>query len=245
MKIQKERIDRLLVSRRLVQTREKAQALIMEGKVLIKGIRVEKAGTFVPYDTPVEIISSLKYVSRGGLKLEEALKEFSPELIGKVALDVGASTGGFTDCLLQHGIKKVYAVDVGYGQMDWKLRNDPRVVLIERTNIRRMESELVHDHIDIGVIDVSFISLLKVLPKVREFLTQEGRVIALIKPQFELEPCDVGKGGIVRKEEKKLKAKEKIRLAAEYIGFAVKGLIKSPIKGSKGNEEYLIYLSKI
>jgi 23S rRNA (cytidine1920-2'-O)/16S rRNA (cytidine1409-2'-O)-methyltransferase len=244
MGVFKDRIDKVLVTRGLVESREKARALLMEGKVLVRGMKVEKAGTFISKEAPVEIISALRYASRGGLKLEKALKEFSLNISGLIALDVGASTGGFTDCLLQHGAQRVYAIDVGYGQLDWKLRNDPRVVLIERTNIRYMKMDLIKDDIDFSTVDVSFISLVKVLPKVHEFLKSEGKVVALIKPQFELERADVGKGGIVRDEHKRLKAQDKIKTAASAMGFAVKGLITSPIKGSKGNEEYLIYLSK-
>jgi 23S rRNA (cytidine1920-2'-O)/16S rRNA (cytidine1409-2'-O)-methyltransferase len=186
----------------------------------------------------------MPYVSRGGLKLEHALKEFTPSLTDTIAMDVGASTGGFTDCLLQHGVRKVYAVDVGYGQIDLKLRNDDRVVVLEKTNIRYLEHDAVQDTIDIATIDVSFISLLKVIPKVLEFLKGSGEIIALIKPQFEAERKNIGKGGVIRDESVRLEVVENIKSASEEMGLTVLGTATSPIKGPKGNVEYFIYLKK-
>lgn len=238
----KERIDKLIVKRAFASTREKAKALVMEGRVYINGVRVEKPGDLVPVDIAIEISEGLKYVSRGGLKLEKAIKHFNIQVLGKTAMDVGASTGGFTDCLLQHGAKRVYAVDVGYGQLDWKLRNDQRVVLLERTNIRYLEKSAIAEPIDLAVVDVSFISLLKVLPKVQEFLNKKAEVTALIKPQFEVGKGQVSKGGIVRDLQKRLSVVESIKTAAKSMGFCVKGTIRSPVLGAKGNEEYLIYL---
>lgn len=238
----KERIDKLLVTRAYTSTREKAKALVMEGRVYANGVKVEKPGDLLPVDAGIEISGGLKYVSRGGLKLEDALKQFNIQTTDRIAMDVGASTGGFTDCLLQHGAKKVYAVDVGYGQLDWKLRNDQRVVLLERTNIRYLEKSVIPDPIDLAVVDVSFISLLKVLPKVQEFLNKKAEIVALIKPQFEVGKGYVGKGGIVRDSQKRLEVVESIKDAAQAMGFCVKGTIKSPILGAKGNEEYLIHL---
>jgi len=238
----KERIDRLLVIRAYAETREKAKALVMEGQVFVNGIRVEKPGAMIPVNGDIQITSGLKYVSRGGLKLEEAIRLFSIQVAEKVAIDVGASTGGFTDCLLQHGASRVYAVDVGYGQFDWKLRNNPRVILLERTNIRYLEKSLIPESVDIATVDVSFISLVKVLPKVREFLKESAEIIALIKPQFEVGKGQVGKGGIVRDPQKHLAVVESIKTASITMGFHVKGTIKSPLSGAKGNEEYFIYL---
>ena len=238
----KERIDRLLVIRAFAETREKAKALVMEGQVFVNGIRVEKPGALIPVNCNIEIAGGLKYVSRGGIKLQEAITRFNIQVAGKTAIDVGASTGGFTDCLLQHGAVRVYAVDVGYGQLDWKLRNDSRVVVLERTNIRYLEKSSISEPVDMATVDVSFISLLKVLPKVREFLKENADVIALIKPQFEVGKGQVGKGGIVRDPQKHLAVVESIKTASLTMGFHVKGTIKSPISGAKGNEEFFIHL---
>jgi len=188
------------------------------------------------------------YVSRGGVKLEHALKEFKIEVEGKVALDVGASTGGFTDCLLKHGANKVYAVDVGYGQLDWKLRKDPRVIVVERTNIRYLTPEKLYGRdpkADLAAIDVSFISLSNVLPSVFELLTKEAEVVALVKPQFEARREQVERGGIVRDEKVRQEVIEKVKTAAEKLGFAVKGTARSPIEGADGNIEFLIHLVKV
>jgi len=238
------RLDRLLVERGLVESREKGQALILAGQVLVKGQKVEKAGALVPVDSDIRIIGEqTPYVSRGGLKLEAALRQFDIDVTGTTALDVGASTGGFTDCLLQHGAKKVYAVDVGYGQMAWKVRQDPRVVLIERTNIRELVPSLITGLVDLVVIDVSFISLEKVIPSILRFLRPGGIIIALIKPQFEVGKGQVGKGGIVRDEAARGVVVERIRVFVQEQGFEVKGIIPSPITGQDGNVEYLIYAS--
>jgi 23S rRNA (cytidine1920-2'-O)/16S rRNA (cytidine1409-2'-O)-methyltransferase len=186
----------------------------------------------------------MPYVSRGGVKLEHAIKTFNIDVKDKTVMDVGASTGGFTDCLLQHGAKKIFAIDVGYGQFSWRLRGDDRVVLFEKTNIRYLDRDLVPDKVDTATIDVSFISLLKVIPKVLEFLEQHGEIVALIKPQFEVGKKNVGKGGVVRDESKQIEVVERIKSASEKMGLEVKGVTASPIKGPKGNVEYLIYLKK-
>ncbi len=238
----RERLDKLLVERGLVESREKARALIMAGSVVVNGQKVTKAGTRVPADAEIEIIEDLPYVSRGGLKLEAALRHFGIDVKGKVCVDIGASTGGFTDCLLRHGAKRVYAVDVGYGQLHWKLRNDPRVVNIERTNIRYMPRERIPEEVDFVCVDVSFISLEKVLPKVKELLGKKGEAVCLVKPQFEVGPEKVGRGGIVKKEEYRMESIEKVKEAASRLGFEIGGVIESPIKGAKGNVEYLLYL---
>ncbi|KPK00896.1 MAG: hypothetical protein AMK71_07545 [Nitrospira bacterium SG8_35_4] len=241
----KVRLDKLLFERGLVESREKAKALILAGNVLVNGQVVDKAGSLVKLDDSVSLKERLRYVSRGGLKLEQALHEFNIDVKGVIAMDVGASTGGFTDCLLQNGARKVYAIDVGYGQFDIKLRNDERVVLLEKTNIRYLEKEKVEDAINIAVIDVSFISLLKVIPRVMEFLQEEAEIVALIKPQFEVGRKDVGKGGVVKDEEKRRAAVARIKSESEKIGLTVAGITESPLKGPKGNVEYLIYLRKL
>jgi len=241
----KERLDRLMVERGLAGSRERAKALIMGGKVIVEGAPVTKAGAMVAHDAPITLkAEDIPYVSRGGLKLEAAIREFSIDLTGKTALDVGASTGGFTDCMLKHGAARVYAVDVGYGQMDVKLRNDPRVVLIERTNIRYMEREKVPESVDIATVDVSFISLKTVMPRIMEFVRPGGEIVALIKPQFEAGRADVGKGGVVRDEGKRLEAVNSVEEGMKSLGLAVAGLMESPVKGPKGNIEYLIYLRR-
>jgi 23S rRNA (cytidine1920-2'-O)/16S rRNA (cytidine1409-2'-O)-methyltransferase len=244
-KINKLRIDRLLMERGLVESREKAQAIIFAGQVLANGQKQDKAGALVPEDADIRILGeTLPYVSRGGLKLAAALKELSVVVEEKIALDVGASTGGFTDCLLQHGVVKVYAVDVGYGQMAWKIRQDPRVVVIERTNIRDIDPALFPEPIDIAVIDVSFISLEKAVPSILTFLKPQSELIALIKPQFEVGKKQVGKGGIVRDEASRDAAVNRIVEFTEKLGFTVKGVIPSPITGQDGNVEYLMYALK-
>ncbi|HUI67144.1 MAG TPA: TlyA family RNA methyltransferase [Nitrospirota bacterium] len=241
-KTRKLRLDRLLVERGLSKSRERAQAMIFAGQVLVSGQKIDKAGALVPEEAEVRILGeSLPYVSRGGLKLEAALKEFQIVAAGKVALDVGASTGGFTDCLLQSGVKKVYAVDVGYGQMAWRLRQDARVVTIERTNIRDIEPSLLPEPIDIAVADVSFISLEKVVPGILRFLKPDAEIIALIKPQFEVGKGRVGKGGIVRDEAARTAVVNRITDYFRGLGLEVKGVIPSPITGQDGNVEYLIY----
>jgi 23S rRNA (cytidine1920-2'-O)/16S rRNA (cytidine1409-2'-O)-methyltransferase len=242
-KPRKLRLDRLLVGRGLTESRERAQAMIIAGQVLVSGRKIDKAGSLVPEDAEIRVLGeSLRYVSRGGLKLEAALKEFRIVAEGKVALDVGASTGGFTDCLLQSGVKKVYAVDVGYGQMAWKLRQHARVVTIERTNIREIDPSLFPEAIDIAVADVSFISLEKVVPAILKFLKPDAEIIALIKPQFEVGKGQVGKGGIVRDEITRTAVVNRIADYFRGLGLEVKGVIPSPITGQDGNVEYLIYV---
>jgi len=244
-KMGKLRIDRLLVDRGLVESRERGQALILAGQVLVNGQKQDKAGALVPEDAELRILGEvLPYVSRGGLKLAAALREFGVSADGKVALDVGASTGGFTDCLLQHGAKKVYAVDVGYGQMAWKIRQDPRVVTIERVNIRAIEPSLVPETVDMAVIDVSFISLEKVIPSILQFLRTGAELVALIKPQFEVGREQVGKGGIVRDEVARTAAVERVTSFIQEQGFTIAGVIPSPITGQDGNVEFLIYAVK-
>lgn len=239
----RERIDKLLVDRGLVQSRERAKALVMAGKVFVDGKRIDKPGTKVPLDAEIEVKGEdIPYVSRGGLKLEAAIKKFGIDVSGKVCVDVGASTGGFTHCLLMHGARKVYAVDVGYGQLHWKLRSDERVVPIEKTNIRYMPRDRIPEEVDFVCVDVSFISLEKVLPKVKELLGEKGEAVCLIKPQFEVGPEKVGRGGIVREESYRLEAVEKVKKCAKKLGFRIVGVMESPVRGSKGNIEYLMYM---
>ena len=239
----KERLDVLMVQRSLAESREKAKALIMSGIVYVHGQKEDKAGTSFDDTAQIEVRgSTLKYVSRGGLKLEKAMSHFGVELEGKVCMDVGASTGGFTDCMLQNGAVKVYSVDVGHGQLAWKLRNDDRVVCMEKTNIRYVTPEDIGDRIRFASIDVSFISLTKVLGPVKALLTEDGQIVCLIKPQFEAGREKVGKKGVVREKSVHL---EVIRMVIQYalsIGFEVLNLEYSPIKGPEGNIEYLLYL---
>ncbi|HMK57036.1 MAG TPA: TlyA family RNA methyltransferase [Dissulfurispiraceae bacterium] len=238
----KERLDKLLVERGLVASRERARALIMEGRVMVDGHPATKAGEMVGSEVQVGIKGEdMPYVSRGGLKLEAATRHFEISLKDKTAMDVGSSTGGFTDVMLQLGAKRVYCIDVGYGQLAWKLRQDPRVSLLERTNIRNLERNQISETVDIATIDVSFISLIKVMPKVLEILKTGGEIVALIKPQFEVGKGEVGKGGIVKDAAKRLAAVERVKCELEAMGFFVKGVIESPILGQKGNVEYLLY----
>ena len=244
MKI-KERLDKVLVDRGLVKSRERAKALIMEGNVLVDGTVVTKAGNLVDETSAIVLKEKeCPYVGRGGLKLEAALEHFGIDPAGMVAMDVGCSTGGFTDCLLKKNAGKVYAIDVGYGQIDWSLRNDLRVVLLEKTNIRYLEKKMVPELVDIAVVDVSFISLLKVLPRVFEFLGSKGKVLALVKPQFEAGKGMVGKGGIVKDESIRLSAVDGVSKAAQETGFQTLGIFESPVRGQKGNIEYFIYLGR-
>lgn len=239
----KERLDKILIERGIVISRERARALIMEGKVYVYGLPVTKAGTHIDLDADIELGGTdIPYVSRGGLKLASALEHFKIDPSGRVVMDVGASTGGFTDCILQKGAKRVYAVDVGYGQLSWKLRNDSRVVILERTNIRHLMGEAIPEEIDFITIDVSFISLLKVIPEVAKFLKSEGRILALIKPQFEVGKGEVDRGGVIRSEEKRREAIKGVCDGLGSIGVEVIGIFESPIKGQKGNIEYFIYL---
>lgn len=240
----KERLDVLLVERNLAESRERAKITIMEGLVLVNGQKVDKAGTMIKPDAEIRILgNTLPYVSRGGLKLEKALKTFPITLEGKVMADIGASTGGFTDCSLQNGASKVYAIDVGYGQLAWKLRQDARVINMERTNVRYVTKEDVGELIDFASIDVAFISLTKVLGPVKELLKPAGELVALIKPQFEAGRENVGKKGVVKDPKIHEKVIEEVISFAKEIGFVICGLTYSPVKGPEGNIEYLMWAS--
>ena len=241
----KERLDVLLVSQGLAASREKAKAIIMSGNVLVNGQREDKAGTMIDVKAEITVKGGqLKYVSRGGLKLEKAMSHFDLTLEGKVCMDVGASTGGFTDCMLQNGAVKVYSVDVGHGQLDWKLRSDPRVVCMEKTNIRYVTQEQIEEPAAFVSIDVSFISLTKVLPPVRELMTEDGEIVCLIKPQFEAGREKVGKKGVVRDPKVHEEVIEKVIDFAATVGLESRELEFSPIKGPEGNIEYLLHILK-
>jgi len=241
----KERLDVLLVERGLAETRSKAQAVIMSGDVYVDGQKSDKPGTAYGPEARLEVRgSACPYVSRGGLKLEKALREFGVDPTGFVCSDSGASTGGFTDCLLQHGAKKVYAIDVGYGQLAWPIRQDPRVVCMERTNIRYVTPEDIGEPLDLSVIDVSFISLRIVLPAVQRLLGPEGQVVCLIKPQFEAGKDKVGKKGVVRDPEVHLSVLQDFTALAGELGFAIRALTFSPVRGPEGNIEFLGHLAK-
>ncbi len=242
----KQRLDLLVVEKGLFPSREKAKKSIMAGLVKVDGKVVDKPGTEVRINALLEIAGpAVPYVSRGGLKLAKAVSEFGLYLEGKIVVDVGASTGGFTDCVLQKGAAKVYTIDVGYGQLDWKLRQDPRIVNLERTNIRYFNPDLLKETPDFVTIDVSFISLEKVLPKVSEFVPPGGQVVALIKPQFEAGRDKVGKKGVVRDPDIHTSVIQKIINAAAKLDFTCKGLTYSPVKGPEGNIEYLVYIVKL
>lgn len=239
----KERLDILLVKRSLAASREKAKAIIMSGIVYVEGQKEDKAGSMFDDSVAIEVRgATLKYVSRGGLKLEKAMTHFGVILEGKVCMDVGSSTGGFTDCMLQNGAAKVYAVDVGHGQLDWKLRNDERVVCMEKTNIRYVTPEDIADQIQFASIDVSFISLTKTLGPVKALLRENGQIVCLIKPQFEAGREKVGKKGVVREKSTHLEVIEMVIAFAVSIGFEILNLEYSPIKGPEGNIEYLLHL---
>lgn len=239
----KTRLDVLLVERGLQETRQKAQATIMSGLVYVNNQKVDKAGTAVPNDAEIEVRgNALRYVSRGGLKLEKAMTSFGLTLDGCICGDIGASTGGFTDCMLQNGAVKVYSVDVGYGQLDWKLRNDERVVCMERTNARYLTHEQIPDELDFASIDVSFISLKLILPAVHSVLRPGGHVACLVKPQFEAGREKVGKKGVVRDPAVHLEVLEHFMQHAKESGFTVLDMTYSPIRGPEGNIEYLGYL---
>ena len=241
----KERLDVLLVNRGLAASREKAKAIIMSGSVYVDGQKEDKAGQTFPEEANIEVRgSTLKYVSRGGLKLEKAMECFDVSLSGKICMDVGSSTGGFTDCMLQNGAVKVYAVDVGHGQLDWKLRNDQRVICMEKTNIRYVKPEDIEDRIQFSSIDVSFISLTKVLGPVKELLTDDGEIVCLIKPQFEAGREKVGKHGVVRNASVHKEVIDMVMTYAVSINFEVMNLEFSPVKGPEGNIEYLLHLLK-
>jgi 23S rRNA (cytidine1920-2'-O)/16S rRNA (cytidine1409-2'-O)-methyltransferase len=240
---QRERIDRLLVARQLAPTRTRAQALVVAGKVLVGGQRVDKPGTMVALDAEVVVRGAdHPYVSRGGVKLAGALDHFGLDVTGKLAIDIGASTGGFTDCLLQRGATRVHAVDVGYGQLAWQLVSDPRVRVHDRCNIRRLAVETIGEPVALAVIDCSFIALAKVLPHVPRFLAPAADVVALVKPQFELDPSRVGKGGIVRDDADRRDALERACATARACGLEVLGSCDSPIEGRDGNRELLVWL---
>jgi 23S rRNA (cytidine1920-2'-O)/16S rRNA (cytidine1409-2'-O)-methyltransferase len=256
----KERLDKLLVSKGLVKSRELARALIIEGKAFVDGRKVTKAGT--PVKETSEILlkePSQTFVGRGGLKLDAALVFFGLDVKGKVIMDVGSSTGGFTDCLLKRGAGRVYCIDVGYGQLAWSLRTDPRVVLLERTNIRHLESlikeqpskfagaefeALMKGNVDTAVVDVSFISLTKVIPAMINFLKEDGEILALVKPQFEVGKGEVGKGGIVRDEKKRSAAVGEVERDLKGLGLRTAGTYESPVHGQKGNVEIFLYMKK-
>jgi len=243
--VDRSRLDVLLVERGLAESRQRAAALILAGKVHVDGRQASKAGQRVAVDANVELLDQDEtYVSRGGFKLASALDSFSVEVGNLVVMDVGASTGGFTDCLLQRGAKKVYAIDVGYGQLAWQLRQDPRVVVLERCNVRYLTREQVSELVDLAVIDTSFISLTKVIPKVLKFVKGGGQLLALIKPQFEVGRGQVGKGGVVRDAELHRQVVADIQQCCQSLGLEVRGLKESSLLGPKGNREFFIYAVK-
>jgi 23S rRNA (cytidine1920-2'-O)/16S rRNA (cytidine1409-2'-O)-methyltransferase len=244
--MRKERLDKLLVEKGIVQSRERARALILAGRVTIEGRTIDKPGTQIEIEARLQLRGEDQpYVSRGGIKLEGALHTFEIDPKEMVVMDVGASTGGFTDCVLQGGAKKVYAVDVGYGQLAWKLQKDPRVVNLERRNIRYLKREEVKDEMDLILIDASFISIEKFLSHLLHFLKKGGFIIGLIKPQFEVGKGEVGKGGVVRESALHQKVIERIEEFSRGLGLSVLGVTESPILGPKGNKEYFIYLRKL
>ena len=241
----KKRLDVLVTEQGLAEIRQKAQALIMAGQVFWQGKRMDKAGATVPADAELELRGQpIRYVSRGGLKLEKAMETFQlPDLTGAVAIDAGASTGGFTDCMLQNGAARVYAVDVGYGQLAWSLRNDPRVICLERTNVRYLTENEIPDPLDFGSVDVSFISLRLILPAIRALMKPSGELVCLIKPQFEAGREKVGKKGVVRDRAVHREVLVQFLEHAAASGFYVKDLTYSPIRGPEGNIEYLGHLT--
>jgi 23S rRNA (cytidine1920-2'-O)/16S rRNA (cytidine1409-2'-O)-methyltransferase len=238
----RQRLDLLLVERQLVGSREDGRRRILAGQVLVNDQAASKAGNLIDVSAEIRLKATAPYVSRGGVKLEKALREFSVDVTGKTALDVGASTGGFTDCLLAFGAAQVIAVDVGYGQLDWKLRNDPRVIVLEKTNIRYLEVGRLPRRADLATIDASFISLKLILPHVKLLLVPCADVVALIKPQFEVGKGKVGKGGVVRAPDDHARVIEEIQTAALGSNYNVLGLTESPLRGPKGNKEFLIHL---
>lgn len=240
----KSRLDALMAERGLVDSRQRARALIMAGKVLVNGVRVEKPGKEVGTEADIRLKEDLPYVSRGGLKLGPALVALAVDPKGLRILDAGASTGGFTDCLLQMGATRIIALDVGYGQLAWRLREDPRVTVMERTNIRFLDAESLPFPIDAAVADLSFISLKLVLPTLGRLLPEHGWLVALVKPQFEVGRSDVGKGGVVRDFDKMRAAVEGVKEFAETCGFIVRGESESPIRRPKGNREFFLHLER-
>ena len=242
----RERLDKHLVDKGLVQSRERAKTIVMAGMVMVGDRVIDKAGSLVDPNSHIRVKGSdHPYVSRGGLKLEEALRGFRVNPKGKVTMDVGASTGGFTDCLLQKGAKRVFAVDVGYGQLAWKLRNDPRVVNLERKNIRYLKAQEVGQKVDLVVIDTSFISVVKFLRNILRMMRDGGEIVGLLKPQFEVGRGEIGKGGVVRERPKHLQVLDRISHFSGSIGLKVRGTMESPLLGAKGNREFFIHLEKI
>ncbi len=238
----KKRLDTILVERNLVESKHKAQALIMAGAVFVNNIRVDKPGKKFSEDIEIYLKELPKFVSRGGLKLEHAINYFKIDVNEKICMDVGASTGGFTDCLLKYGAKKVYSIDVGYGQLHYSLRRNPSVVNIERCNFRYIDKEVISDKIDVCTIDVSFISLKKIIPKALEFLDKSGEIIALVKPQFEVGKDEVEKGGVVKDPVKHIKVIDSmIQFCELELKLECKGFTESPILGQKGNKEFLLF----
>jgi 23S rRNA (cytidine1920-2'-O)/16S rRNA (cytidine1409-2'-O)-methyltransferase len=243
--VRKGRFDKLLVEKGMVQSRERARALIMAGKVAVEGKKIDKPGIQIDVDAQLQLQGEdSSYVSRGGEKMEGALKAFGIDPKGMVVMDVGASTGGFTDCILQKGAKKVYAVDVGYGQLAWRLQKDPRVVNLERRNVRYLQRKEVEEKIDLILIDTSFISIEKFLPHLLEFLKRGGAILSLIKPQFEVGKGEVGKGGVVRDKVLHEKVIDRISTFSRGLGLKVLGVAESQLLGPKGNKEFFIYLKK-
>jgi 23S rRNA (cytidine1920-2'-O)/16S rRNA (cytidine1409-2'-O)-methyltransferase len=234
------RLDQLLVDRGLAESRTKAQALVLAGEVLVDGQKAEKSGHAVSVDARIDVLAHQRYVGRGGLKLEAALQRFQIDVRGRVCADIGASTGGFTDCMLQHGAARVYAVDVGTGQLDWKLRNDPRVVLREGINARYLQPGDIGEPLDLATFDVSFISVTLIVPVVVPLLAGPGEMVILVKPQFEVGRGQVGKGGIVRDPELHAQACERVAEFVQKLGFRT-SLTESPILGAEGNKEFLLY----
>lgn len=242
-KPKKTRLDQLLVERGLAASREKAQALILAGQVTVAGQKLEKPGHTVANDASIEVRERMPYVSRGGYKLAGALDAFQIDVAGRVCLDVGASTGGFTDCLLQRGAAKVWAIDAGHGQLDWKLRNDPRVVVREGVNARYLNTDDDPERFDLAVCDASFISATMLIPAIAPLLKPSGEMIVLVKPQFEAGRGQVGKGGIVKEPELHQAACDRVRRAVETLGFRAQ-IVESPIRGAEGNREFLLYAAR-
>jgi 23S rRNA (cytidine1920-2'-O)/16S rRNA (cytidine1409-2'-O)-methyltransferase len=243
MRSPKQRIDQLLVDRHLAESREKARALILAGHVLVNGQREDKAGHTVAADAQIEVLEQPRFVSRGGLKLEAALEGFAIDVQRKICLDVGSSTGGFTDCLLQRGAGRVYAIDVGTGQLDWKLRNDSRVIVQEQVNARYLSKAAVPEPVDLVVCDVSFISVTMILPVLPQLMSNSGEMMILVKPQFELHKRQIGKGGIVRDPELHQLACDRVEAAVRALGFDTE-LMPSPILGAEGNREFLLHAKR-
>jgi 23S rRNA (cytidine1920-2'-O)/16S rRNA (cytidine1409-2'-O)-methyltransferase len=238
------RLDQLLVGRGLFPSREQARRAVLAGKVSVATRVADKPSELLDEQTPIAVKPARQYVGRGALKLESALEYFHIDLLGKTAVDIGASTGGFTDCMLQRGAEKIYAVDVGYGQLDWKLRNDPRVIVLEKTNARFLTRDQVQELVDICAIDVSFISLTNILPNAVALLKPDGTILALIKPQFELQRSDVGKGGIVRDPRLHQKAQDKIVAFVNDLRHVIAGIAPAAIKGADGNQEFFACIRK-